>query len=118
MVCVVEVGTSSNYRLGLVFRSRFRSTKERVTTPVLGLYVDLGFNSCVVSCVVLLTMTSARLFVCVMYVRRDKKLLEMGHNVSKRKVNCTLVQALRFCTGRTAHRASRGIALLIHDQRH
>ena len=60
--CVVEVGTSSNYRLGLVFRSRFRSTKERVTTPVLGLYVDLGFNSCVISCVVLLTMTSARLF--------------------------------------------------------
>ena len=29
-----------------------------------------------------------------------------------RKVNCTLVQALRFCTGRTAHRGSRGIALL------
>jgi len=27
----------------------------------------------------------------------------------------TLVQALRFCTGRTAHRASRGIALLFHD---
>jgi len=25
---------------------------------------------------------------------------------------CTLVQALRLCTGRTAHRASRGIALL------
>jgi len=28
------------------------------------------------------------------------------------KVNCTLVQALRLCTGRTAHRGSRGIALL------
>jgi len=25
---------------------------------------------------------------------------------------CTLVQALRLCTGRTAHRGSRGIALL------
>jgi hypothetical protein len=31
------------------------------------------------------------------------------------KVNCTLVQALRLCTGRTAHRGSRGIALLFHD---
>ena len=28
---------------------------------------------------------------------------------------CTLVQALRLCTGRTAHRGSRGIALLFHD---
>jgi len=33
-------------------------------------------------------------------------------------VKCTLVQALRLCTGRTAHRGSRGIALLFHDQRH
>ena len=28
---------------------------------------------------------------------------------------CTLVQVQRFCTGRTAHRGSRGIALLFHD---
>ena len=34
--------------------------------------------------------------------------------VSK-KVKCTLVQALRLCTGRTAHRGSRGIALLFLD---
>jgi hypothetical protein len=31
------------------------------------------------------------------------------------KVKCTLVQALRLCTGRTAHRESRGIALFFHD---
>jgi len=36
----------------------------------------------------------------------------------KRYVKCTLVQALRLCTGRTAHRGSRGIALLFHDQWH
>jgi len=36
----------------------------------------------------------------------------------KVKVQCTLVQALRLCTGRTAHRGSRGIALLFHDQRY
>ena len=31
------------------------------------------------------------------------------------KVKCTLVQALRLCTGRTAHRGSRGIALPFLD---
>jgi hypothetical protein len=31
------------------------------------------------------------------------------------KVKCTLIQALRLCTGLTAHRKSRGIALLFHD---
>jgi hypothetical protein len=31
------------------------------------------------------------------------------------KVKCILVQALRLCTGRTAHRGSRGIALPFHD---
>jgi len=31
------------------------------------------------------------------------------------KVKCTLIQALRLCTGRTAHRGSRGIALLFLD---
>ena len=30
------------------------------------------------------------------------------------KVTCTLVQALRLCKGRTAHRGSRGIALPFH----
>ena len=33
----------------------------------------------------------------------------------KVKVKCTLVQTLRLCTGRTAHRGSRGIALPFHD---
>jgi hypothetical protein len=31
------------------------------------------------------------------------------------KVKCTLVQALRICTGLTAHRGRRSIALLFHD---
>jgi len=30
-------------------------------------------------------------------------------------VKVTLLQTLRLCTGRTAHRGSRGIALLFHD---
>jgi len=32
----------------------------------------------------------------------------------KVKVKCTLIQALRLCTGRTAYRGSRGIALIIY----
>jgi len=35
--------------------------------------------------------------------------------IVKVKVKCTLVQALRLCTGRTAHRVSRGIALPVLD---
>jgi len=31
------------------------------------------------------------------------------------KVKVTLVQALRLCTGRTAHRGRRGIAILFYD---
>ena len=31
------------------------------------------------------------------------------------KIKCTLVQALRLCTGRTAPRGSRSIALLFLD---
>jgi len=33
----------------------------------------------------------------------------------KVKGKCTIVQALRLCTGRTAHRGRRGIAILFHD---
>ena len=40
-----------------------------------------------------------------------------GTNSKMVKVKCTLVQALRLCTGCTAHRGSRGIALLFHDHR-
>ena len=37
-----------------------------------------------------------------------------GHvdRIKKVKVKCTLVQAMRLCTGRTAHTGSRGIAVL------
>jgi len=42
--------------------------------------------------------------------------LSHGIAFSKTKVKCTLVQALRLCTGRMAHRGRRGIALLFIDQ--
>ena len=38
------------------------------------------------------------------YVHKDNK-----------KVKCTLVQALRLCTGLTAHRGIRGLALFFRD---
>ena len=37
------------------------------------------------------------------------------HEVIGYSVKCTLVQALRLCAGRTAHRGSRGIALPFGD---
>ena len=36
--------------------------------------------------------------------------------IKVRKVKCTLVQAPGLCTGRTAHRGSRGIAILFLDR--
>ena len=49
-----------------------------------------------------------------------KSRVEFGNETNDRhkvkvKVKCTLVQALRLCTGRTVHRESRGIALLFLD---
>ena len=44
--------------------------------------------------------------------------LDQDMKTKKVKIKVTLVQALRLCTGRTADRGSRGIALLFHDQRH
>jgi len=41
--------------------------------------------------------------------------LHSWYIIIKVKVKCTLVQALRLWTGHTAHRGSRGIALLFHD---
>jgi len=35
--------------------------------------------------------------------------------MKSKKLKCTLVQALRLCTGRAAHKGSRGIALLFLD---
>ena len=37
------------------------------------------------------------------------------HVTKKKMLKCTVVQALRLCTGRTAHRGSRGITLTFHD---
>jgi hypothetical protein len=42
-------------------------------------------------------------------------LLPLYGMYKKVKVKCTLAQALRLCTGRTAHRGSRSIALLFLD---
>jgi hypothetical protein len=44
-----------------------------------------------------------------------QKVLKFSRIEGKVKVKCTLVQALRLCTGRTVRSGSRGIALLFHD---
>jgi hypothetical protein len=44
-----------------------------------------------------------------------KKIIKKDNNMKGgKKVKYTPVQALRLCTGSTAHRGSRGIALLFH----
>jgi hypothetical protein len=40
---------------------------------------------------------------------------DYAHLNNSHSIKCTLVQALRLCTGRTAHRGSRGIALPFLD---
>ena len=47
--------------------------------------------------------------------RFQESILRHCYTTRRSKVKCTLVQALKLCTGRTAHRGSRGIALLYHD---
>jgi len=52
--------------------------------------------------------------VCVCVCAREReRVVNLVHQ--KVKVNCTLVHALRLCTGRTALMESRGIALLYLD---
>ena len=54
---------------------------------------------------------------CFVGVRRSGRDVDSSSPFSdgKVKVKVTLVQALRLCTGRTAHRGSRGIALPFLD---
>jgi len=39
----------------------------------------------------------------------------VNDGLNEKKIKVTIVQALRLCSGRTAHRGSGGIALLFHD---
>ena len=68
-------------------------------------FLDLHINSPFSS-------TSAFPILCLVLFR-NKNILCIPH--IKVRVKVTLVQALRLCTGRTAHRGSRGIALPFHD---
>ena len=47
--------------------------------------------------------------------KTDSVFLNQADSLSQVMVRCTLVQALRLCTGRTAHRGSIGINLPFHD---
>ena len=49
------------------------------------------------------------------HVEIDKYKYTKNKLCTSKKVKVTLVQALRLCTGRTAHRGIRGIALPFHD---
>jgi len=50
-----------------------------------------------------------------MHTTNGSRLYLVVKKVVNVKVKCTIVQALRLCTDRTAHRGSRGIVLFFHD---
>jgi len=62
-------------------------------------------------------------FQFIYFIHKDKVIHTVIHEATshkqhlrdKVKIKCTLVQAVRLCTGLMAHRGSRGIALLFHD---
>jgi hypothetical protein len=82
------------------------------------MHTDLGIGSCHLGsernhkCIAA-SNSSFQLHACLIIANNYKQ--DKNYKV---KLNVTLVQALRLCNGRTAHRGSRGIALLFHDQRH
>ena len=51
----------------------------------------------------------------MLYENSSSTLQEQDGTCTGKKLKCALVQALRLCTGRTAHRASTGIALPFHE---
>jgi hypothetical protein len=66
------------------------------------------------SCMFILVFWSIMLPPSLRYKSTGLDVVGLHGQVSKVKV--TLVQALRLCTGCTAHRGSRGIALPFHDR--
>ena len=52
---------------------------------------------------------------CPSHTAKKKSISNILAFIGKGKVKCTLVQALRLCTGRTANSGSRGIPLLFLD---
>jgi len=67
------------------------------------------------TCVCNITQQRWQLRLTLLYVKQRNKTVSCNITEGKKKVKCTLVQALRLCTGRTAHRGSRGTALLFLD---
>jgi len=64
----------------------------------------------------LLALLGAHHFLHVSRIRVNKHIgLWLVGNRLRIRVNCTLVQALRLCIGRMAHRGNRGIAPLFQD---
>ena len=53
--------------------------------------------------------------VCIVYVYICACARVCGRVCVYKYIKCTLVEALRLCTGHTAHRGSIGIALLFLD---
>jgi hypothetical protein len=65
---------------------------------------------------------SKQLSILLKHPNKNISIILLATNIAlfpdKKKLKCTLVQVLRLCTSRTAHRGSRGIALLFPNPWH
>ena len=96
--------------------------------------VEISYSSwcqyrlCAVPCLIVtrdnVFLMTYHLFCCLLrwlfksnlkFTNLRKKIVLWRKEKGKKKVKCTLVQALKLCTCRTAHRGSGGIALPFHD---
>jgi hypothetical protein len=82
--------TTCPYRFNMLFSILFKTV---CVTPIFSLITSYSVSPC---------SSSTKILFCPYFFFPLSKM-------------CTVVQALRLCTGRTAHRGSRGIALPFHD---
>ena len=79
----------------------------------MGPYIPYSLFQTTGSCMQSLVPIGSETWICIRCKQTYKQTFIFIYKIKKVKV--TLVQALMLCTGSTAHRGSRGIALLFHD---
>ena len=92
---------------------KFRKTENWETKTEIALLYEMSFREMFIFFPI---STASEIKVMIGWINRSKRnYLFMATSAGSEMCLCTLVQALRLCTGRTAHKGSRGIALVFHD---
>jgi len=76
---------------------------------------QVALSLCVYACFMFKSLTFWALVTLIAVCRHIRGTKQATYIGVKGKVQCTLLQALRLCTGRTARRGSRSIAVLSLD---